>query len=202
MNQQQRAVVQFPRHTSVIYGDWTIDPAFLLRVQHTIAPDTPAEFTPSMKEIETTLLALEVIPSSIYTFEPEPVQEPVAWVKQIPDAFPMFDDDGLNEEEHHYEWALQHEAEAFPTSYIPTTPPTQPAVPLTDEQIDYSIKKGDIVTSKYWSLTELIMVDVNWALGAVAVQLGEGGGVVVWPTASIKKAAHGGDAAPTQGETK
>jgi hypothetical protein len=70
---------------------------------------------------------------------------------------------------------------------------TQPKQkPLTDEQIDYSIKKNDIVTSKSWSLTELIVVDVNWALGAVAVQLGYGGGIVVWPALSLKKeAAHG-----------
>ncbi len=70
-------MVQFPRHTSVLADDWTIDPAFLLRVKHTIAPDHPAEFTPSMEEIETTLLALECIPTHIYTTPPAaPVQEP------------------------------------------------------------------------------------------------------------------------------
>ncbi len=73
-----------------------------------------------------------------------------------------------------------------PKRYVAT-----PREPLTDEQIDYSIKKNDIVTSKSWSLTELIVVDVNWALGAVAVQLGYGGGIVVWPALSLKKeAAH------------
>ncbi len=74
---------------------------------------------------------------------------------------------------------------------LESTHPQPKPSPLTDEQIDYSIKKNDIVTSKSWSLTELIVVDVNWALGAVAVQLGYGGGIVVWPALSLKKeAAH------------
>jgi hypothetical protein len=59
--------------------------------------------------------------------QPEPVQEPVAWVKQILDAFPLFDDDGLDEEEHHCEWALQQDRKRLHAML--TTPPAQPAVP-------------------------------------------------------------------------
>jgi hypothetical protein len=64
----------------------------------------------------------------------QPVQEPVAWVKQILDAFPLFDDDGLDEEEHHCEWALQQDRKRLHAML--TAPPAQPAawVGLTDEE--------------------------------------------------------------------
>jgi hypothetical protein len=52
-------------------------------------------------------------------------QEPVAWVKQILDAFPLFDDDGLNEEEHHCEWALQQDRKRLHSMLA--TPPAAPA---------------------------------------------------------------------------
>jgi hypothetical protein len=72
--------------------------------------------------------------------EADPVQEPVAWVKQILDAFPLFDDDGLDEEEHHCEWALQQDRKRLHAML--TTPPAQPAawVDLTDEDIEESFE--------------------------------------------------------------
>lgn len=54
-------------------------------------------------------------------------------------------------------------------------------------KVDYSIKAGDVVTSSNWSLTSLHVVSVNWALSAVAVQLGPVGSVVVWPVWAVKK---------------
>lgn len=63
--------VRFPRHAPKHGEDWIIDPAFLLRVYHSIDPDTNYGFIPSMEEIETALLALEVIPSDLYTAPPQ-----------------------------------------------------------------------------------------------------------------------------------
>jgi hypothetical protein len=64
-----------------------------------------------------------------------------------------------------------------------------PVLPKTTEtgEIDYSLKAGDIVTSPRWSLTPLLVVDVNWALRAVALQLGPAGGIVVWPVRGLVK---------------
>ena len=61
--------VAFPRQA----GDstWTVDTAFIWRVKHTIDPDTPHDFIPSEEQIETVLLALEKIPSGIYTTPPQ-----------------------------------------------------------------------------------------------------------------------------------
>jgi hypothetical protein len=59
--------------------------------------------------------------------------------------------------------------------------------PLSDGQIDFSIEAGDLVKSAKWKLTPLIVVDLNWALGAVALKLGERGDIVIWPIASITK---------------
>lgn len=50
---------------------------------------------------------------------------------------------------------------------------------------DYSIKKGDWVASKGWS-KPVMVVDVNWALRAAAVELAEGT-VVVWPVGNLRK---------------
>ena len=66
--------VAFPRQA----GDstWIIDTAFIWRVKHTIDPNTPYDWTPSEEQIETVLLALEKIPSPLYTTPPAaPVQE-------------------------------------------------------------------------------------------------------------------------------
>lgn len=51
---------------------------------------------------------------------------------------------------------------------------------------DYSIKKGDVVTSKYW-IKPVTIVDVNWSLRAAAVELAPGI-IVVWPVGNLKKA--------------
>lgn len=59
--------------------------------------------------------------------------------------------------------------------------------------IDYSIKKGDAVYHKRWSLTPLEVVDVNWALRAIAVRLGPTGGIVVWSAAGISKTPRDDD---------
>lgn len=45
----------------------------------------------------------------------------------------------------------------------------------------YEIKKGDWVHHPEWRHGPVKVVDMNWALGAVAIQLGENGGIVVWP---------------------
>lgn len=63
--------VRFPRHTPKHGEDWIIDPAFLLRVYHTIDPDAHYGFIPTMEEIETALLALEAIPPDLYTAPPQ-----------------------------------------------------------------------------------------------------------------------------------
>ena len=68
-------ILKFPRHTQRHGGDWIIDPAFLQRVLHSIDADHPHKFTPSLEEVEATLLALEVIPSNLYTTPPAPAQE-------------------------------------------------------------------------------------------------------------------------------
>ncbi len=52
---------------------------------------------------------------------------------------------------------------------------------------DYSLNKGDIVTSKYWTFGPVTVVDVNWALRAAAVELAPGKAIVVWPVAHLKK---------------
>lgn len=69
--------VAFPRNVQEYDEDWIIDPAFISRVKHSIDPETPYEFTPSEEQIETTLLALEVIPASLYT---NPPQRTWAWL--------------------------------------------------------------------------------------------------------------------------
>ena len=51
---------------------------------------------------------------------------------------------------------------------------------------DYSIKKGDVVSSKNWS-KPITVVDVNWALRAAAVELAPGS-IVVLPVGNLKKA--------------
>lgn len=50
---------------------------------------------------------------------------------------------------------------------------------------DFSIKKGDVVRSKYWS-TDVTVVDVNWALRAAAVELAPGS-IVVWPVGNLTR---------------
>lgn len=50
---------------------------------------------------------------------------------------------------------------------------------------DYSIKKGDLVKSKYGSYN-VVVVDINWALRAAAVEL-KPGSIVVWPVGNLTK---------------
>ena len=50
---------------------------------------------------------------------------------------------------------------------------------------DYSLKKGDRVVSRCWS-GSVVVVDVNWALRAVAVELAPGS-IVVWPVGNLKR---------------
>jgi hypothetical protein len=65
--------VAFPRQA----GDstWIIDTAFIWRVKHTIDPNTPYDWTPSEEQIETVLLALEKIPSPLYTTPPQRTEQ-------------------------------------------------------------------------------------------------------------------------------
>ena len=68
INPEQEPVA-FPRQAGK--STWTVDTAFIWRVKHTIDPDTPNDFTPSEEQIETVLLALEKIPSNLYTTPPQ-----------------------------------------------------------------------------------------------------------------------------------
>jgi hypothetical protein len=65
--QAKPVAVEFPRQAPQKEGGWRLDTSFIWRVLHTIAPDEPAEFIPSPEQIENTLLALEKIPSNLYT---------------------------------------------------------------------------------------------------------------------------------------
>ena len=67
--QPEQEPVAFPRQAGE--STWTVDTAFIWRVKHTIDPDTPNDFTPSEEQIETVLLALEKIPSNLYTTPPQ-----------------------------------------------------------------------------------------------------------------------------------
>ena len=61
------------------------------------------------------------------------------------------------------------------------------ALKALSPKLDYSIRKGDIVVHPTWTLTPLEVVDVNWALRAVALRLGPKGGIVVWPISNLRK---------------
>ena len=69
--EQEPVAVKFPRHEKQSEDNWTIDPAFITRVEQSIDPETPWDFIPGMEQVETTLLALEVIPSNLYTIPPQ-----------------------------------------------------------------------------------------------------------------------------------
>lgn len=74
---KQDLQVLFPRHTPHRIDNWTIAPAFLTRVLHTIAPDTPYDFIPTMEQVEQVLLAIEVIPTAEYIAAPAPQAQPI-----------------------------------------------------------------------------------------------------------------------------
>lgn len=59
---------------------------------------------------------------------------------------------------------------------------------LITPNIDYSIRRGDIVsTYPFPGHSELEVMDVNWALRAVAVRHLNAGSVVVLPAWSVRK---------------
>lgn len=87
---KQDLQVLFPRHTPHRIDNWTIAPAFLTRVLHTIAPDTPYDFIPTMEQVEQVLLAIEVIPTAEYIAAPAPVAQRV-------EALVMPNDDAICE---------------------------------------------------------------------------------------------------------
>lgn len=62
------------------------------------------------------------------------------------------------------------------------------ALAADNDRTDFSLKAGDIVEKDNWTLTKLIVVDVNWALRAAALRLGEEGNIVVWPVAGMRRA--------------
>jgi hypothetical protein len=62
--------------------------------------------------------------------------------------------------------------------------------------IDYSISQGDTVYSSTWGdgTDPLEVIDVNWALGAIAVRLsmnGMPGSITVWPADRLSKTKGG-----------
>lgn len=52
---------------------------------------------------------------------------------------------------------------------------------LGQEKMPSNIKDGDWVHHPAWSHGPVKVISQNWALRAVAVQLGPKGGIVVWP---------------------
>lgn len=49
------------------------------------------------------------------------------------------------------------------------------------EMMPINIKNGDWVNHPGWRHGPVKVIDQNWALRAVAIQLGPKGGIVVWP---------------------
>lgn len=68
---QEPVALKFPRHEKRNKDGWTIDPAFITRVEHSIDPETSFDFIPTMEQVQETLLALEVIPASLFTSPPQ-----------------------------------------------------------------------------------------------------------------------------------
>lgn len=52
---------------------------------------------------------------------------------------------------------------------------------LDRELMPPDIKDGDWITHPGWQHGPVQVIDMNWALGAVAIKLGQNGGVVIWP---------------------
>lgn len=52
---------------------------------------------------------------------------------------------------------------------------------LRREMMPMNIKNGDWVRHPSWSYGPVKVIDQNWAILAVAIQLGQNGEIVVWP---------------------
>ena len=78
--------------------------------------------------------------------------------------------------------------EVRPLYAAPPAAANQAGIP---EGIDYSLTRGDIAYSPRWGdgRAPVEVVDVNWALRAIAVKLAPNGGIVVWPAASLTRTA-------------
>lgn len=65
-------------------------------------------------------------------------------------------------------------------------PPRTSRVPFENR----GLKEGDEVVNSTWTMSKLYVVDINHAIDAVAVRLGDrpGAGIVVWPLESVRKA--------------
>lgn len=127
--------VAFPRQAGK--STWTVDTAFIWRVKHTIDPDTPNDFTPSEEQIETVLLALEKIPSKLYTTPPQPKQEPSFWMDSldIEHRTPAIITNEDKREGHLNDWRCIHP--------VYTTPPQRTWQALTEDEIN-EVLGGDI----------------------------------------------------------
>lgn len=64
-------------------------------------------------------------------------------VQQILSAFPLFDDEGLDEEKHHCEWTLQQDRKRLHAMLAAAPQPAQ-RKPMTDEQIKSMWRRGAI----------------------------------------------------------
>lgn len=64
------------------------------------------------------------------------------------------------------------------------------------QPIDFGIKKGDMVYSKTWGAGKepVEVIDINWALKAIAVKLSPTGGTIVWPIEGMTKERFSEDA--------
>lgn len=79
-------------------------------------------------------------------------------------------------------WAC---AELYDAGYRKQEAPPQQEEDTSD--IDFSIKPGDMVQKDSWEHGPIEVIDVNWALRAVAVRLSPGAGIVVWSPRGMKK---------------
>lgn len=78
------------------------------------------------------------------------------------------------------------EGDPFPEIAAPATVPPSAC---DTSKIDFTLKRGDTVYSPTWSDGEksLEVIDVNWALRAVAVRLAPNGGIVIWPATAVTR---------------
>ena len=61
---------------------------------------------------------------------------------------------------------------------------------LGAENMPTDINNGDWVIHPGWKHGEVQVVDCNWSLKSVALRLGEGGGIVVWPMRKGMRKIH------------
>lgn len=151
---EQVEPVKFPRNVQKYAEDWIIDPAFLTRVKHSIDHETPWDFTPTMEQVEVTLLALEVIPSALFAHLPVPTAQPEQEYKR---GYA----DAMN-------WKVQNHLEHLPPSaYSNTHQPEQEPVAWRNAAIRVGEDLCSVGPFGYYDMTAEQWLD--WALSVVTV---------------------------------